>query len=73
MTPVWLVEEGHFAGGFSTIREVFEWLVFSYGQPTTESRVINAGEPAESTVDDILGRPRFDGAPDVGAYESNPS
>jgi hypothetical protein len=73
MTPVWLVEEGHFAGGFSTIREVFEWLVFSYGQPTTESRVINAGEPAESSVDDILGRPRFDGAPDVGAYESNPS
>lgn len=68
-TPIWLSEENRFADGSSTIREVFETLVLAYGQPAPGSRVLDAADPERAPAEDILGRQRVDGAPDVGAYE----
>jgi hypothetical protein len=69
-TPDWLAEEGRFADGSMTIRDVFESLVFAYGRPVQGGGALNAAEPELSATEDILARPRTDGAPDVGAYET---
>jgi hypothetical protein len=67
--PRWLPDEGQFADGSLTITEAFERLVRLYGTPEANSSVIDAANPAYAPADDILGQPRLDGLPDVGAYE----
>lgn len=70
--PRWLAERGVFADGSATIRDAFERLVSWYGTPAAGSLAIDAADPAHVPAEDILGRPRDDGAPDVGAVERIP-
>ena len=58
----------NFVGGFTSVREAFENLALSYGEPSADSMVINRGTTANKPNDDLLGRSRDD-SPDVGAIE----
>ena len=57
-----------FAGGFSTIRQVFVDLASRYGKPATGSIAINQASSANVPLDDLLGAPRTSNA-DIGAIE----
>jgi hypothetical protein len=61
---------GQFADGSTMIRQAFERLVMLYGIPLAGSPVLEAADPAQAPVDDILGNLRAAaGNPDVGAFE----
>lgn len=57
-----------FADGSRSICEAFERIVMDYATPAAASPGVDAGDPATSARDDILGRPR-DATPDIGAVE----
>ena len=57
-----------FAGGFATIREVFEALVAAYGVPGSGSVAVDQPVLVGAPQEDILGNPR-DALPDRGAVE----
>jgi hypothetical protein len=62
-----------FVSGNTTIRQEFERLVNLYGAPASGSPALNAANSAQAPTDDILGRPRNGLAPDIGAFEREPS
>ena len=63
---------GTFADGSDSIREAFVRLATLYGTPAGGSVVLDAADAANSPADDLLGQPRNDGAPDLGAVELSP-
>jgi hypothetical protein len=66
--PRWDAATGSFAGGYATIRAVFEAWAEAYGTPAAGSAVVDAARADLAPADDLLGRPR--GAlPDLGAIE----
>jgi hypothetical protein len=66
--PRWDAQSASFAGGFATIRAVFEAWAETHGRPAAGSAVVDAARPDQSPADDLLGRPRGP-APDLGAIE----
>ncbi|MEO7993505.1 MAG: hypothetical protein ABI743_03830 [bacterium] len=64
--PRWNPGTSHFADGSSAIRDVFVGLVTTYGMPSHGSPLRGAGLGSQRPTDDILGRPRPVGAPDMG-------
>jgi len=60
-----------FVSGNATVRQEFERLVNLYGTIPGTSLAVGAADPALAPADDILGRPRVVGLPDMGAYESS--
>ena len=69
MIPYW--DGSTFVDGSGDIRAAFERLVTSYGVPAADSPAVDAADPAQAPLDDILGT-RLGLSPDVGAYETNP-
>lgn len=67
--PRWDAKRGIFADGSATIRDAFIRLARAYGMPSGESPVIQAADPAHAPVEDILGLPRQQQAPTIGAVE----
>ncbi|NIM96358.1 MAG: hypothetical protein GTO18_21885 [Anaerolineales bacterium] len=68
--PRWDSTAGSFSDGSSSVRQAFERLVLLFGAPAEGSPVVDAADPANSPVEDILGRPRSESAaPDLGAFE----
>ena len=72
VVPHWNSNTATFADGSSSIREAFVRLVNLYGTPSTGSVVLNAGAGTPAPTDDLLGNPRSDGQPDLGAVEVSP-
>ena len=72
VVPHWNSNTATFADGSSSIRQAFVRLADLYGTPAAGSVVIDAADGAQSPADDLLGRPRSDGAPDIGAIELAP-
>lgn len=68
--PTW--SGASFAGGQTTIREVFIDLVAAYGTPGPGSIATAMGEIGTSASDDILGQPRGPN-PDIGAVQRDPA
>jgi hypothetical protein len=68
--PRYLPVEQRFADGSTTIAQVFRRLAEDYGTPAPGSPLIGAADPAHAPADDLLGRARSDGAPDLGAVEA---
>jgi len=64
--PIW--NGTSFADGSASVREVFERLVWCYGSADALSPLVDAADPTDSPLEDILGRAR-DGSPDLGAFE----
>lgn len=62
---------GTFADGSTSIRQAFERLANQFATPAAPSIVFNAADAAQSPVDDLLGNPRIDGSPDLGAVEGS--
>jgi hypothetical protein len=61
---------GLLGGQFHSVREVFVYLVQTYGTPAGSSPVIDKADPLHTPDDDILGLPRqAGGLPDLGAVE----
>jgi hypothetical protein len=69
IVPRWDAEREMFADGSATIREAFVRLVADYGTPTAGSAAIQAADPEQAPLDDILGMPRRRQQPTVGAVE----
>jgi hypothetical protein len=67
--PRYREEDGEFADGSSTVCAVHERLVLDWGTPVGSSAAVDAADPEQVPADDILGRPRTEGAPDLGAVE----
>ncbi len=68
--PRWEPARLEFGDLSLTVRQAFEALVALYGTPAAGSPVVDAGDPASAPGEDILGRPRDQGAgPDLGAVE----
>jgi len=64
--PVW--DGSGFAGGYGSVREVFDDFVQRYGVPGPGSAAVDAADLGNVPDDDITGASR--GAdPDVGAVE----
>jgi len=61
-----------FTDGSATIREAFERLVADWAVPQGGGPLIDAGDPASSATEDILGQLRGE-LPDLGAFETNPA
>ncbi len=71
--PRWIPGLNQFGDGSSSIREAFEHLVASYGTPAEGSPLVDAADPTNSPLEDILGQMRPAGyAPDLGAFEVQP-
>lgn len=68
LLPRWIPEQGTFVSGTTTIREEFVRLVKLYGMPGPGSLAVDAGDPASSASEDILGNRRGP-SPDLGACE----
>jgi hypothetical protein len=68
VVPHW--DGSYFADGSESIRAAFERLARLYGAPGVGSPAIDAANPTQAPLDDILGHVRGL-APDIGAYESN--
>jgi hypothetical protein len=66
--PRWDANVGNFVDGSTTIREVFERLVTTYGRPGANSAGVDQALASQSPSVDILGNPRGL-APDIGAFE----
>lgn len=72
VVPHWSSGSGTFADGSSSIRQAFVRLANLYGTPAAGSLLIGAANAVQSPADDLLGRPRSDGSPDIGAVELAP-
>lgn len=70
IAPVW--NGTTFADGSASIRAAFLRLVNDWAVPTAASPLIDAGDPASSAIEDILGQGRGK-VPDLGALETNPT
>lgn len=70
--PRWDSSSGRFADGSATIAEVHRRLALRYALPAAGSPALDGAEPTTAPGDDLLGRPRTDGAPDHGALERQP-
>ncbi len=68
--PRWVSASGTFADGSATVAQVFARLVDLYGRPLSGSAGIGAADPANTSPEDILGRPRPSCTASLGAYES---
>src|SRR5690606_21809118 len=67
--PRWDPASGRFGGGFASIDAVrAAWAAAFAPPPGSAAR--GAADPAHAPADDLLGRPRSDGAPDLGAIEA---
>lgn len=66
VVPHW--DGSAFADGSADICEAFERIVLMHGTPADGSSAVDAADPSQMALDDILGRAR-PGAPDVGAVE----
>ena len=71
LVPHFDSDTGTFADGSTSIRQAFVRLATLYGTPAGGSVALDAGDPAQAPTDDLLGRPRVDGAPDGGAVEAS--
>lgn len=67
-TPVWIPASSQFADGSSTICEVFENLVNTYGVPGASGAAIDRANSSNAPSVDILGNSRG-ASPDIGAIE----
>ncbi len=70
--PRWNPATGQFLSGNTTISEEFLRLVSSYGVPGTGSAALDASDPVNMPVDDILGNAR-DANSDLGAFDTDGS
>lgn len=71
-TPCWNPDRNRFDGGYKTIREVFTSLVNRFGKISSSSPAIGKANRNNAPSEDILKKPRNQGAPDIGAYEYRP-
>lgn len=69
IVPHWNSNTATFADGSRSIRGAFVRLATRYGAPGPGSVALDAADATQAPADDLLGRPRTDGAPDIGAVE----
>lgn len=67
-TPWWNPVSGTFNGGYATIRAAFVGLVEAFARPAPSGAGVDAANPVDMPVDDILGNLRGS-LPDLGAVE----
>jgi len=71
VAPAWNAATHQFADGSSTIDEVRNKLVETFGTPSESSPAVDAADPGNMPKEDILHRPRGP-KPDIGAVEVRP-